>query len=89
MNTTGSYKIARLYIDKQYISLRLVDLLYLSRMFHVVQNQLSVYTLSLLDVLAYLTVAWNSINYVEPAPKASKHIMYSQPSDELKTTLKA
>ena len=56
MNTTGSYRIARLCIDKQYISLRLVDLLYLSRMFHVVQNQLSVYTLSLLDVLAYLTV---------------------------------
>ena len=47
LNTTGSYRIAQLYLDKQYIGLRLGDLQYLSRMFHVVQNQLKVYTLSL------------------------------------------
>jgi len=40
--TTGSYRIARLCLDKQYISLRLVDLQYLSMMFHVIQNQLNV-----------------------------------------------
>jgi len=40
LNTTGSYWIAQLYLDKQYIGLRLGDLQYLSRMFHVVQNQL-------------------------------------------------
>ena len=47
MNTTGSYRIARLYLDKQYIGLRLGDLQYISEMFHVLQNQLKVYTLSL------------------------------------------
>jgi len=87
LNTTGSYRIARVYLDKQYIGLRLGDFQYLSRMFHVVQNQLKVYTLSLPDVLAYVTVALTSVNYVEPAPNASKHIVCSQLFDEVKTTL--
>jgi len=78
LNTTGSYRIAPFYLDKQYTGLRLGDLQYLSRMCHVVQNQLKVYTLSLLDILAYMTVALTSVNYVEPAPNASKHIVYSQ-----------
>jgi len=64
LNKTGSYRIAIFYLDKQYISRRLVDLQYLSRMFHVVQNQLNIYTLSFPDVLAYVTVALTSINYV-------------------------
>ena len=77
LNTTGSYRITLLYLDKQYIGLRLGDLQYLSRMFHVVQNQMNVYNLSLSlflslpDVLAYVTVALTSVNYVEPAPNAS------------------
>ena len=87
LNTTGSYKIAQFYLDKQYIGSRLGDLQYLWRIFHVLQNQLNVYTISLLDVLAYVTVALTSVNYVEPAPNASKHIVYSQLFDELTTTL--
>jgi len=79
--------MARLYLDKQYIGLRLVDLQYLSRMFQVVQNQLNMYTFSLPEVLAYVTVALTSVNYVEPALNANTHIMYSQLFDELKTTL--
>jgi len=87
LNTTGSYRIARLYLGKQYIGLRLGDLQYLSRMFHVLQNQLKVYTLSLPNILAYVTIALTSVNYVQPAPNASKHIVYSQMFDELKTIL--
>ena len=77
LNTTGSCRIARFYLDRLYIGLRLGDLQYLSRMFHVVQNQMNVYNLSLSlflslpDVLAYVTVALTSVNYVEPAPNAS------------------
>jgi len=87
LNTTGSYRIARLYLDKQYINLRLVDQQYLLRMFHLIQNQLIAYTLSLPDVLAYVTVSLTSVNFVEPAPNASKHILYPQLFDELKTLL--
>ena len=52
MNTTGSYRTARIYLDRQYISLKLVDLQCVSRMFYVVQNQPNAYTVSLPDVLA-------------------------------------
>jgi len=47
----------------------------------------SVHSLSLPDVLAYVTVALASVNYVEPAPNARKHLVYSQMFDEVKTTL--
>jgi len=87
VNTTGSYRIAQLYLGKHYIGLRIGDLQYLSRMFHVLENQLKVYNLSLLDVLANVTVSLTSVNYVEPATNTSKHIVYSQLFDELKTTL--
>ena len=87
MNTTGSYRTARIYLDRQYISLKLVDLQCLSRMFYVVQNQLNAYTVSLPDVLAYLNVALTSINYVESTPSASKLISYTQLFEELKMPL--
>jgi len=78
LNTTKSYRIERLYLGKQYIGLRLRDLQYLSRMLHVLQNQLKVYTLSLSDVLTYVTVALTSVNCVELAPNASKaHSVFS------------
>ena len=50
LNTTGIISVARLYLDKQYVSLRRVDLQYLLKMFHVVQNQLN-------HVLSYVTVS--------------------------------
>jgi len=82
LNTTGSYRGGRLYLDKQYISLRLVDLQYLSRMFHVIQIQLNAYILSLPDVVAYTTTVYTSVNFI-----ASKHILYPQLFEELKTIL--
>jgi len=88
--TTGSFRIAQFYIHKQYMSMRPGDLQYLTIIFHVIQNQLNVYTLSLSlslpDVLSYVTVTLTSVNYVEQAPNACKHILYSQLFDELKTT---
>ena len=47
LNTTGSYRVARFYLHKQCISLKLVELQHLSRMFHVVQNELDLCTLAL------------------------------------------
>ena len=52
LNTTGSYRVARLYLDKEYISLKLVELQYLSKMFHVVPNQMDAFTLAMPDVLS-------------------------------------
>jgi len=81
LNLTRTYRIARFYLDKQYINLGLGELQYLSRMLHVIQNQLNMYTPSLHDVLAYVNVALTSVKYVELSPNASKHIVYSQLSD--------
>ena len=36
LNTVGTNDVSRLYLEKQYISLRLADLQYLREMFHVV-----------------------------------------------------
>lgn len=88
LTTTATGGVARMYVDKQFISFRLADLQYMARIFHVVRNQLNVYTLSLPDVLAYATVALTSPTYIEPSlPTASKHIVYPQLFDELKTML--
>ena len=87
MNTTGSYRTARIYLDRRYISLKLGDLQCLSRIFYVVQNQLNAYTASLPGVLAYVNVALTSINYVNPTLNASTHISYIQLFEELKMPL--
>jgi len=87
LNTTGSCWGARLYLDKQYNSIRLVDLQYLSRIFHVIQNQFNAYTLSLPDVVAYTTTKYIWINFIETPPNASKHILYAQLFEDLKTIL--
>ena len=68
LNTFGTNGVARLYLEKQYISLRFADLQYLREMCHVVQNQLNVYIVCLPEVLSYGSVALTSANYVEPAP---------------------
>jgi len=43
LNKTGNYRVARLYLNTQYIRLTLANLQYLSRMFHVILKQLCEY----------------------------------------------
>jgi len=52
-------------------------------MFHVVQQQLHDYTLSLSDVLSYVASSLTSVTYVEPVPNASEHIDYRHLFEEL------
>jgi hypothetical protein len=83
----GSGSIARMTINKKYMSLRLGELQHLSRMFHVVQNQLDAYTNAMPSVLAYVTAALSSTTYIDPTADASKLILYPQLYEELKTVL--
>ena len=87
LNTTGSFRVARMNLDKEYISLKLVELQHLSRMFYAIQNQLDTYTNAMSDVLSGVTVALSATAYIEPAPNASKNIMYPRLHEELKTAL--
>jgi hypothetical protein len=74
-------------LNKKYINLKLAELQHLSRMFHVVQNQLDAYTNAMPDVLSYVTAALSSSTYMEPAPTDSKHVVYPHLYEELKTVL--
>ena len=86
LNTIGINGVARLYLEKQYIILRLADLQYRRKCFTWFKINWTC-TLCFPDVLSYMTVALTSATYVEPAPNASRHIMYSHLFEELKTLL--
>ena len=87
LTTTGSYWVARFFLDRQNISFKLNELRYLFNVFHAVQNQKTLYTLALSDVLTYARAALSSPSYVAPDPNASKLILYEHLFDELKTVL--
>ena len=76
LNTTGSYRVARLYMDKHYVALKFQELRYLQNMFHIVQTQLTSYIAALPDVMTYVISALSSTTYVEPAANASNVILY-------------
>ena len=51
LNTTGNVTVARLYIEKEYITLIFKKLRYMLYMFSVVQNQMNSYISALPDVM--------------------------------------
>jgi len=76
LDVTRSRRTARLYVDSQFISLTLQDIEYLSRMFNIVQQQLSDYIVALQDLLPFFTNTLTSVTYVEPSPDASKNLNF-------------
>jgi hypothetical protein len=87
LNTTGSYRIARLYMDKHFVALKFQELRYLQNMFYIVQNKLNLYINALPDLMTYVISALSSDTYVEPAANASNFILYPLLFEELKTIL--
>jgi len=87
LNTTGSYRVARLYMEKHYVALKFQELRYLQNMFHIVQTQLTSYIAALPDVMTYVISALSSTTYVEPAANASNVILYPRLFEEIKTIL--
>ena len=87
LTTTGYYRIAIMYLDKQYRSFKLTELQYLTNILHVVRKPQTMYFLVLPDVMAYGTAALISTEYVAPAPNASSYAHYEWLFKELKTLL--
>jgi hypothetical protein len=87
LTTIGGYRVARIYLDKQYSTFKLDDLKCLSRMFYIVQNQHKAYIHALPDVMTYVITTLASVDCVEPAPTLSKFVLYYQLHEELKTAL--
>jgi hypothetical protein len=83
MNSTGSYRVAKLTLDKHWISFKLHELrnVYI---IYTITNQLLVYTEALGDVQAYVNAAMISDCYVEPAPTVSRAVIYRRLFEDLK-----
>jgi hypothetical protein len=67
--------------------MKLQELQYLLNLFHVIQNQLTLYTLALPDVLSYSIYALSSTTFVELGPNANNNVNYPQLFEELKTIM--
>jgi len=85
--TAENFGSARLYFGTQYISLSILDLQFLARMFHIEQQQLRNYTIALLDVFLYATSSVTLVTYVEPVSNASDLIDYFHLLEELVTAV--
>ena len=86
MNTTGSYRIARVYLGKQYLLFTYGELCNLTYIMYMIQNQLAFYTAAMLDVRAYINTAHDSVTFAEPPSTANKSINY-QLFEEIKSVL--
>jgi len=75
LNTTGSSRVARLYMGKQYITLKFQELCYLLNMFYILHKQFNSYITALPDIMTYVISALSSDTYVEPLATASKLIL--------------
>jgi len=87
LSSPRNYGSARPCFGRQYISLTILALQYLARMFHVVQQQLNDYALALSDVLSYVALSFTSLTYVEQVPNASEHIDYRHLFEEFVTVV--
>jgi len=87
MSTTGSYRIARVYLGKQYLSFTYRELCNLAYIMYMIQNQLTFYTAAMTDVIAHIDAAHDSVTFVEPSSKANKSINYYQLFEEIKSVL--
>ena len=87
MNTTGSYRVARLYIDKQFLSFTYEELRNLVYIMYMIQNQMTFFTAAMNDVITYIDTAHDSVTFVAPSSTAHKAINYYQLFEEIKSVL--
>ena len=82
MSTTGSYRIARVYLGKQYLSFTYEELRNLVYIMYMIQNQTTFY------IAAYIDTAHSSATYLAPPSTVDKsYINYCQLFEELKSLL--
>jgi len=68
LNTTGSYRLARVFLCKPYLSFTYEELSNLAYIMHMIQNQMTFYIAAMTDVMAYIDTAHTSATFVEPLP---------------------
>ena len=85
MITTCSYRVARVYLGKQYMTFTYEDLRNLAYIMYMIQNQMTFYIAAMTGVIAYIDTAHSSTTYVEPPSTANTSINYYQMFEELKS----
>jgi hypothetical protein len=76
MNTTGIYRVARVYLGKPYITFTYEVLRNLAYIMYMIQKQMTFYLDAMTDVMAYIDSARSSVTYVKPPSTADKSINY-------------
>jgi hypothetical protein len=87
LTTIGTLKAARMYFDRHYLHFKLVEMQYLDKIFHIVNNQLKAYAKATADVKIYVISALWTETFVEPACTANNSILYYQLHDEINEPL--
>jgi hypothetical protein len=85
MHTTGSYRVARVYIGKLYMSFTLDELRHRSYIMYMIRHQMTFYTAANADVITYANTAHGSTTCVEPHANAHASINYYHLFEELKS----
>ena len=63
MNTTGSYRFARVYLGKQHMTFT-YELRNLAYIMYMIENQMTFYIAAMTDVIAYIDTAHSFTTYV-------------------------
>ena len=87
MNTTGSYRNVRVYLNKQFLSFTYEELRNLAYIMYMIQNQMTFYIAAMTDVIAYIDTAHDCVTFAEPPSGANKSIIYYQLFEEIKSVL--
>jgi hypothetical protein len=66
MNITGAHCVARMYVSKQYISLKFTEILYLQNIINIIQNQHPLHKPAQLNVMPHASTASQTKPYAEP-----------------------
>ena len=80
INTTGTYKIARMYLGMckhgKHIAFKMQVQRYLDNVMYIIVNQLKTYNIAQSDVMTYAMSAMASNDYIQPLSPYSKSIIF-------------
>jgi len=85
LHTPRNHYSARLFVGTEYISMTQLDMDYLVRLFHILQQQLRDYISALPDAFSYVTSSLASTSFVDVPPNSSTFINYPRLYEELVT----
>jgi hypothetical protein len=79
--------VARIYLDKRYIVLKLANLRYLMNMLYLEQALLNKYTQAHDDVMSYVASVRGRTEFIQPHTSSTADIPYDQLFEEVKMPL--